>query len=92
MNATRNTRKALSWRFVMGTSVARILDSLYPYLCPWGMYSGSDGGINAGTSVGWWNVGVALILVSWLGIQCLGLYLQQVYGARCFVPYWVSKT
>lgn len=73
-NIMRNCRKALSWEYVLGTSVLRAVPVLYWYI--------DERNILSATS----NPRTAAVLLGWLSLQILVLVSQQFLGPRMFVP------
>ncbi|KAG8922557.1 hypothetical protein FRC03_006669 [Tulasnella sp. 419] len=77
-NINRGTRKALTKRYVLGTSTLRSLLVLYIFACPDSIF------LHETTS---W----VYVLVAWVAIQVLILVGQEYLGATFFIPAgWVS--
>ncbi|KAK5078366.1 hypothetical protein LTR64_003223 [Lithohypha guttulata] len=73
-NTMRNCRKALTWEYVLGSSVLRAVPILYWFL--------DDRNVLYATT----NPTTALVLGSWLVVQIVVLAVQQFSGPRIFVP------
>ena len=73
-NIKRNCRKALTWEYVVGTSILRAVPILYWYV---------DGGnILFATTY----PGTATVLLCWLWLQIMVLLSQNYLGPRLFIP------
>lgn len=73
-NVQRNSRRAFSWRFMVGQSVLRIIPVAYFYLYPDNMvFSETD-----------WTA--FLVLAGWLWVQLWILLFQDVLGPRFGMP------
>ncbi|KAJ9604192.1 hypothetical protein H2200_011026 [Cladophialophora chaetospira] len=72
-NTIRNCRKALSWEYVVGTSILRALPILYWYLEDRNILS-----IDTSPST-------AIVLLAWLWLQVAILLSQHLLGPRLFV-------
>ncbi|KAI0135732.1 transmembrane E3 ubiquitin-protein ligase [Daldinia grandis] len=73
-NVYRNCRRALSWRFVIGQSILRLLPIAYFYIVP----------NNFAFAEPDWNA--FIVLAGWLWIQIWILAAQSVLGPRFGVP------
>lgn len=73
-NIVRNCRKALTWEYILGTSLLRIVPILYWYLTPRNVLYAAP------------SPRVAFMLIMWLGLQILIMAAQQFMGPRTFVP------
>ncbi|KAG8908336.1 hypothetical protein FRB99_007262 [Tulasnella sp. 403] len=77
-NVNRGTRKALSKRYTVGTSVLRALLLLYAFACP-------DNILLIDTS------STSYLVVAWIALQVLILIGQEYLGASFFIPKgWVT--
>jgi hypothetical protein len=74
-SAVTDAVRALSPRYVLGVSAARLVLPLYVLACPENWLSISP------------RPDVAAALVLWVGAQAAVLCAQHRYGARCCVPY-----
>jgi transmembrane E3 ubiquitin-protein ligase len=72
-NVMRNCRQALTWEYVIGISVLRLVPIMYCYLK-------SSNTLSLAT-----DPFAAAILVSWVCLQVLALGIQQFLGPRLFV-------
>ncbi|KAK5072311.1 hypothetical protein LTR70_007183 [Exophiala xenobiotica] len=73
-NTMRNCRKALTWEYVVGTSILRAVPILYWYV--------DDRNILFATT----NPRTATFLLGWLWLQIMVLLSQQFLGPRMFIP------
>jgi transmembrane E3 ubiquitin-protein ligase len=73
-NVMRNCRKSLSWEYVVGSTLLRVIPVLYWYFAPRNVL-----GITASPST-------AYLLLAWLWLQVLALLVQQYLGPRLLVP------
>ncbi len=73
-NTMRNCRKALSWEYVVGSSVLRAIPLLYWYFADHNILS-----INTSPTTAW-------LLLGWLWLQVAILASQQFLGPRLLVP------
>ncbi|EJU04890.1 hypothetical protein DACRYDRAFT_114212 [Dacryopinax primogenitus] len=72
-NARRGTRKALSWTYVIGTSLARLSFVLYIFACPRNVLFAEP------TEWVW-------IVVAWVTFQVVVLFGQEFFGPAFFLP------
>ncbi|ETN44987.1 uncharacterized protein HMPREF1541_09863 [Cyphellophora europaea CBS 101466] len=73
-NVQRNCRKALSWEYVLGSSVLRATPVLYWYVTPRNLF-----GVRASPRV-------ALALAAWLALQVGVLLAHRLIGPRFGIP------
>jgi transmembrane E3 ubiquitin-protein ligase len=73
-NIMRNCRKSLSWEYVVGSTLVRVVPVLYWYFAPRNVL-----GITASPST-------AYLLLAWLWLQVLVLLVQQFLGPRLLIP------
>jgi len=73
-NIMRNCRKALTWEYVVGTSILRAVPILYWYV--------DDRNILFATT----NPRTATFLLGWLWLQIMVLLSQQFLGPRILIP------
>jgi transmembrane E3 ubiquitin-protein ligase len=73
-NIMRNCRKSLSWEYVVGSTLLRVIPVLYWYFAPRNVL-----GITASPST-------AYLLLAWLWLQVLVLLIQQYLGPRLLIP------
>lgn len=73
-NAMRNCRNSLSWEYVFGSTVLRVIPVLYWYFAPRNIL-----GITTSPST-------AYMLLAWVWLQVLLLVIQQFFGPRLLIP------
>ncbi|KYR02102.1 hypothetical protein DLAC_00901 [Tieghemostelium lacteum] len=74
MNAQKSIRKPYLWKYVLGTSISRLLIPLYFFGCPNNFIPLKP------------DFTFSVLLVLWVAIQVAVLYLQSIWGPQFFIP------
>ena len=82
-NIMRGCRKALSWEFVLGTSIYRILPIIYLFCFPNGE-NPTEGNIFSFEFLGMEKIGFGV--VGWVSLQVFILWTQEWAGPRVGIP------
>ncbi|GMF98522.1 unnamed protein product [[Candida] boidinii] len=73
-NVIRGSRRSFAWEFIVGTSIIRLLPICY--LC---IYKGNPLYHHQ-------DIQLVSLLISWVSLQIFVLFLQEIFGARFFLP------
>lgn len=84
-NIIHGTRRAFSYKFLLGNSLSRLFIPLYFLLCPSNFINLllTENAINNYTNQTWQ---AGLVLIIWTLFQIICLISQDLFGARFFLP------